>query len=97
MTMYDPEQIDALIGERDRLRAELDHAQTLLAEWEALVGAPMLAAVCSAVARVDSNRPYALTEAYDVLAGAFHKIAEDRNMWRARARRAADKPGGPVR
>lgn len=36
--MYELEHIDDLIIERDRLRAELDHAQTLLAEWEALVG-----------------------------------------------------------
>lgn len=63
--MYDPGQIDALIGERDRLRAELDHAQTLLADWEAVVGVPLLAAVCSAVARVDKREPYALTEALE--------------------------------
>lgn len=86
--MYDLEHIDDLIADRDRLRVELDHAQTLLAEWEALVGQSLPAAVHCAVARVDSHRPYALTEAYEVLAGAFHKLATDRNEWRARARRA---------
>lgn len=95
--MYSPEQIDALIAERDRLRGEVDHAQTLLAEWEAIVGMPLVPAVQQAIARVDAGRPYALAEAHELLVGAFHKIASDRNEWRSRARRAATNPGGPVR
>lgn len=72
---------------------ELEHAQTLLAEWEALVGMPLPQAIAIAVARVDANQPYALGEAYEALTGAFHKLAQDRNMWRARAKRTADVEG----
>lgn len=82
-----PDQVREARAEADRLRQELEHAQTLLAEWEALVGTSLPAAVHCAVARVDKNKPYALN-------GAFHLVAEDRNMWRARARRASDVAGG---
>jgi len=87
--MYSPEQIDALIAERDRLRAELDHAQTLLAEWEAVVGMPLVTALNEACERVETGQPYTIVGAHEALRGAFHKIAEDRNKWRAQAKRAA--------
>jgi hypothetical protein len=79
--MYDPEHIDQAID-------ELIHARAMLAEWEALVGMPLPQAVAIAVARVDDNRPYTLAAAHEALTGAFHRLAQDRNMWRARAKRA---------
>lgn len=92
---YDPERIGALIAERDRLRLEIDRAVTKDAEWEAVVGMPLAQAMADAHARYDANAPYALTEALDELRTAFRKVAEDRNMWRARAKRArADGRGG---
>jgi hypothetical protein len=93
--MYDPEQIDALIAERDRLRGEVEHAQTLLAEWEAIVGMPLVPAVQQAIARVDANEPYALAEVLEEqrvtiieLRDAFDRVAKSRNEWRSRAKRA---------
>lgn len=70
-----------------RLREQLDHAQTMLAEAEAVIGMPVTEAIRAAVARVDARRPYALTEAYDALTRAFEVMARSRNEWRARAKR----------
>ena len=88
------EQIDALIAERDRLRAELDHAQTMLAESEAVIGMPVVEAIRAAVARVDASDPYALTDVVEQqrvtiikLHDAFSLVARSRSEWRARAKR----------
>jgi hypothetical protein len=70
--------------------------ETRLTEWEALVGTDLSTALWSATARVEAGQPYSLTahvvelqEELTKVRGAFHKMAEDRNMWRARAKRAA--------
>jgi len=86
--MYDPEQIDALIAERDRLRRELDHAQTLVAEAEALLGMPIVEALAAGTERALAGMPYSIAETYEALVGAFRKMARDRNKWRAQAKRA---------
>lgn len=63
MSMYSPEQIDDLIAERDRLRRELDDAQTQLAEWEAVIGMPLGEAVRIGHERVERGYPYDQTAA----------------------------------
>jgi len=84
-------ETQAMTGpERDeiaRLKARLDSAQILIAELEELIGAPSADALNAGVDRVGAGQPYALLELLERLRGAFHKMAEDRNMWRARAKR----------
>jgi len=88
------DDIAALLAERDRLRRELDHAITMNEEWEALVGAPFRECVIAAQARVSAGKPYALAEVLGNLSEAFRSVAEDRNMWRARAKRASNVARG---
>lgn len=70
-----------------RLRKQLDNAQTMVAELEALIGAPFSEALNAGVDRVEAGQPYALLEVLEKLRGAFHKVAQDRNKWRAQAKR----------
>lgn len=95
--MYDPEQIDALIAERDRLRGEVEWAVTKLEEWEALVGMPLVEALTAATARALADEPYALAEVMEEqrvtiikLRDAFDRVARSRNEWRARAKRGGE-------
>lgn len=77
-----------------RLRRELDAAQTMVAELEGVIGTTLVHALRAGHDRVERGQPYALVEVLENLRGAFHKVAEDRNMWRARAKRAADVARG---
>jgi hypothetical protein len=81
--------------------ATLD-TETLLAEWQALVGAGLTESLRWAVERVNAGEPYALTEAlavsqqrlalvvdrFNKLSEAFDKVVKQRNEFRARAKRA---------
>jgi hypothetical protein len=60
--MYDPEQIDALIVERDRLRVTADELETECTEWEAIVGMHLAQAIAEAHARRAAGHPYALAD-----------------------------------
>jgi hypothetical protein len=93
--------VDALIAERDRLRAEVERAVTALEEWEQLVGIPLPQAIAAAHARIEADDPYALIEFVEQqqitiikLRDAFDRAAASRNRWRDFANRL-DAEVGP--
>lgn len=96
--MYDPELVNQGIDDLLRFRRELEERETEVAEWEAIVGTPLAQAMADAHARHDAGGPYALVEALgemreelERVRAAFGKVAEDRNMWRARAKRSGPR------